>query len=189
MRLRQTALAASAAALMTIPSTAASAGVSSWESVEPALIPYENEEYALLGGATFEEGCQGNFEDQSGHVVRPPDRLFRQARWEEPLYLYDLSEWGAQDVWDLIEIGCTAVFTGGEVPAPVATGEGTVRWAERDSSNATDLVVISSSVRGEVVDDSGQVYRLLGRTHAVFTTDGSGGPPDVDKQVLTVRRR
>ena len=189
MRLRQTVLAASAAALMTIPATVASAGVSSWESIEPALIPYENEEYALLGGATFEEGCQGDFEEQSGHVVRPPDRLFRQARWEEPLYLFDLSEWGAEDVFDLIDMACTAFFTGGEVPTPLATGEGTVQWAERDSSAATGLVVVNSSVRGEVVDDSGQAYRLLGRTHAVFTTDGSGGPPDIDKQVLTVRRR
>ncbi len=145
--------------------------------------------YALLGGATFEEGCQGNFEEQRAHVVRPPDRLFRNARWEEPFYVYELSEWGAEDVFDLIDIGCTAFFTAGKVPTPWATGEGTVKWAELDSSAATGLVVINASARGDVVDDSGQEYRVKGRLHAVFTTDGSGGPPDIEVQDFSVRQR
>jgi hypothetical protein len=189
MRLRKTAVAAGAAALMMVPATSASGGVSSWESLNPPLIPYQNEEYALLGGATFEQGCQGQFEEQLVHVVRPPDRVVYQARWEEPLYLYDLSEWGAGDVWELIDIACAAFSTGGEVPTPVATGEGTVTWNEQDGSDATGRVVSSAHVRGVLTGDSGDTYRVNGRSHSVFTTDGSGGPPDVDVRFLKVLQR
>jgi len=123
------------------------------------------------------------------HTVRPPGKQIRQARWTEPQYLFDLFEWGADDVWELIDIGCEAVFTGGEVPTPLASGEGTVRWIEQDSNESTGKVVGSGSVRGDLVDDSGQVYRVQGRYQDVFIPSEPGSEPNNGKQTLTVRQR
>ena len=183
MRATRMGLAIGAALAMALPATVASAGVSAYEDL-PVRELFQNGEYALFTGPMFEQGCRGEgFSDFRSHVVRPGNGgLISRTKYEDSLHLYDLSEWGAQDAFDLIDISCTAVFTGeGPVPMPIASGEGDIRVRQQVSfrpDGGTDSN--QSSVHGTLVTESGEEWSVKGRVKFTITFNEEGNDVETD---------
>lgn len=175
MRRMKAAIVGTAAVVLAMPAATASAGASSYEDRQLAHF-YLNEDYALFTGPTFDAGCQEEgFIDSESHIVSPGNGSESvYSTFEDTLNLYDLSQWGATDAFELLDLACAAVLGGeGEVPTPIASGEGVIKSRERVSPLPDGMVIrVQNSVRGDVVDESGQVLSVQGRAKFTITVRG-----------------
>ncbi len=179
------AIGLAAAFVLVLPAATASAGGSSYEDRQLAHF-YFDEDYALFTGPTFDLGClEEGFIDSESHIVSPGDGSeMVYSTFEDTLNLYDLSQWGVADAFELLDLACEAVNSGeGEVPTPIASGEGVIKSRERVSPLADGLVIrVQNSVLGDVVDDSGQVWSVHAR--AKFTITVRGDLVEEDRQFV-----
>lgn len=184
MRQVKAAIGLAAAFVLAMPAATASAGASSYEDRQIAHF-YINADYAVYTGPPFEQGCLGEgFIESRTHVVRPTEsREISRSKFEDRIQVYDNSEYGFTDPFDLISLACDAVFSGeGEVPVPIASGEGTVTSSQKVSVLPDGFVVqAQDSVRGDVVDEFGQVWSVHGL--AKYTVTVQGDTDDFELQI------
>jgi hypothetical protein len=177
------ATAAAALAAVTVGAASASAGSSGEEMVGIGRV-YDNGHYALFTGPPFEQGCMGEFPLFPAHVVTAPGgiRTFT-ARGTNDAMLYDLTALGLTSGVELIGVACDAVFGGGDVPEPIATGQTQDVLQGRETADAGQY---RDSSRGTLYGTDGTRYEVQGGSLEI---GGSDTPDNLVEQHLVVKIR
>ncbi|MGB3829130.1 MAG: hypothetical protein WA962_10180 [Ornithinimicrobium sp.] len=181
----RTAIGLATAMALAMPAATASAGASSYEERQIAHF-YNNADYALFTGPTFDLGClEEGFIESRSHIVSPDEsREMVESTFEDTVNLYDLSQWGVTDPIELLDLACEAVVSGeGDVPTPIASGEAVIKSRERVSPLPDGFVIrAQNSVLGDVATESGQVWSVHARAKFTITVRGDS----VDENVQFV---
>lgn len=176
-----TATGAAALAGVALGAAPASAEVSSDDLIGVARI-YADDQYLFVTGAPdFVEGCSGDVPMFPAHAVDTPSgRYSVTAHASNPAALYDISNLGAADLFELIDIICDPAF-GADPLVPLASGTAqdfVHLWGAADGSGAEKDVS-----RGTVQAPDGTTYRVLATSIGQF--DSPDALPDY-RQTLVV---